>query len=505
MKVATATTEDSQNISFFLNIRLAWPERTCHSWSITRGRSFARMNVWKRLLTVLLLGETLALSQVPATKAAGASPQATALTRGGHAGLGAITATDERIAVLQNQVKESPDDYSRYDHLGAAYFQKARETGDIAYYELAEKTLNRSVALMPRNPTTVDPLVDLALVYMGEHRFTDALISTQQAIAAGTGNLVAFATEGDAYIDIGEYEQAAAAYDTLRTLGGAIASPLTLAYMADSRLSYLKFLSGETAESIRLMNQATVAALQLNIPKENLAWLYYEWGQRYFQAGDLQHADMAYSSALAADPGHYRSLAGLAQVRAAQEKLDDSIKLYKASVAIVPLPQYIADLGDIYLKTGQNREAQEQYDLVEYIGHLGKLNQVLHNRDLALFYADRGMKLTEAVQLARDELAVRQDIYTWDALAWVLFKNHQLPEAKQAIDKAQRLHTNDPILLFHAGMIEHALGNDAAAQDDLRRALAINPHFHIFYAQQAADTLAEVSHNQQMRSVNAAQ
>ena len=162
------------------------------------------MNVWKRLLTVLLLGETLALSQVPATKAAGASPQATALTRGGHAGLGAITATDERIAVLQNQVKESPDDYSRYDHLGAAYFQKARETGDIAYYELAEKTLNRSVALMPRNPTTVDPLVDLALVYMGEHRFTDALISTQQAIAAGTGNLVAFATEGDAYIDIGE-------------------------------------------------------------------------------------------------------------------------------------------------------------------------------------------------------------------------------------------------------------------------------------------------------------
>lgn len=463
------------------------------------------MNVWKRLLTVLLLGETLALSQVPATKAAGASPQATALTRGGHAGLGAITATDERIAVLQNQVKESPDDYSRYDHLGAAYFQKARETGDIAYYELAEKTLNRSVALMPRNPTTVDPLVDLALVYMGEHRFTDALISTQQAIAAGTGNLVAFATEGDAYIDIGEYEQAAAAYDTLRTLGGAIASPLTLAYMADSRLSYLKFLSGETAESIRLMNQATVAALQLNIPKENLAWLYYEWGQRYFQAGDLQHADMAYSSALAADPGHYRSLAGLAQVRAAQEKLDDSIKLYKASVAIVPLPQYIADLGDIYLKTGQNREAQEQYDLVEYIGHLGKLNQVLHNRDLALFYADRGMKLTEAVQLARDELAVRQDIYTWDALAWVLFKNHQLPEAKHAIDKAQRLHTNDPILLFHAGMIEHALGNDAAAQDDLRRALAINPHFHIFYAQQAADTLAEVSHNQQMRSVNAAQ
>ena len=329
-------------------------------------------------------------------------------------------------------------------------------------------------------------------------------ISAQEAIAAGTGNLVAFAIEGDAYTDIGEYEQATAAYDTLRTLGGAIASPLTLAYMADSRLSYLKFLSGDTAESVRLMNQATVAALQLNVPKENLAWLYYEWGQRYFQAGDLQHAEMAYSSALAADPSHYRSLAGLAQVRAAQGRFDDSIEFYKASVALVPFPQYIADLGDVYLKTGHSVEAQQQYDLVEYIGYLGKLNQVLNNRELALFYADRGIKLAQAVQLARNELAVRHDIYTWDTLAWALYKSHQFAEAKQAMDKAQRLHTKDPILLFHAGMIEHALGNDVASQDDLRRALAGNPHFHVFYAQLAADTLDEISRNQQMRSANAA-
>ncbi len=463
------------------------------------------MTIWKRVLAILLIGETLAFSQVPAAKAARADAQATVLSRGGQAGLGAITATDDRIAVLQNQVKESPDDYSRYDHLGAAYFQKARETGDIAYYELAEKTLSHSIALMPRDPSTVDPLVDLALVYMGEHRFTNALTTAQEAIAAGTGNLVAFATEGDAYIDIGEYEQAAAAYDTLRTLGGAIASPLTLAYMADSRLSYLKFLSGDTAESIHLMSQAIAAALQLNIPKENLAWLYYECGQRYFQAGDLNHADMAYSSALAADPSHYRSLAGLAQVRAAQGKFADSIESYKASIAIAPLPQYIADLGDIYLKTAHNVEAQQQYDLVEYIGYLGKLNQVLNNRELALFYADHGIKLAQAVELARNELAVRHDIYTWDTLAWALYKNHQLPEAKQAIDKAQRLHTNDPMLLFHAGMIEHAIGNSGAAQEDLRRALVINPHFHIFYAQQAADTFDEITRNQQVKTANASQ
>ncbi len=236
-----------------------------------------------------------------------------------------------------------------------------------------------------------------------------------------------------------------------------------------------------------------MSALQLNIPKENLAWLYYEWGQRFFQAGDLGHAERAYNSALAADPNHYRSLAGLAQVKAAEEDFEESIRLYKQSVAIIPFPQYIADLGDVYLRQGQNAKAQQQYDLVEYIANLGKLSQALNNRELALFYADRNIKLSQALQLARDEFNVRHDIYTWDTLAWVLYKNGQLQEAARAIEKAQQSQTNDPVILFHAGEIQHALGHEDAAQDNLGRALGINPHFHVLYAAQAATSLADIT------------
>lgn len=430
-------------------------------------------------------------------------PQAMPLSRGGKSGLGAIASTDERIVALQSQVKEHATDFARYDQLGSAYFQKARETGDISYYELAEKALDRSVALMPENTSNVDPLVDLALVYMGEHRFGDALVSTQRAIEEGSGSLTALAVEGDAYTDLGEYAQAAAAYQALRSLGTQTSSPLNVAYIADSRVSYLTFLNGDASESIRLMKEATMAALQLNIPRENLAWLYYEWGQRYFQTGDLHAAEMAYSSALAADPAHYRSLAGLAQVRASQERFDDSIKLYQSSLAILPFPQYIAELGDVYLRTGHATEAQQQYDLVEYIGYLGKLNQVLNNRELALFYADRNIKLDQAVLLARKELEVRHDIYTWDTLAWVLYRDHQFLEAERALERARALHTDDPLLLFHAGEIEHALGRDVDAERDLSNALRINPQFHVFYAQQAADSLKEISLLRQRNSPDA--
>jgi tetratricopeptide (TPR) repeat protein len=304
---------------------------------------------------------------------------------------------------------------------------------------------------------------------------------------------------------MGDYDEAAAAYNSVQTLGRITTSTLSLAYLSDSRLAYLSYLSGNSAEAIRLMKSAIAAALQTSVPHENLAWLYFELGERYFQAGDLENAGLSYQSGISAEADHYRSLAGLAKVRAAQGRLEESIQLYQRSISIIPFPVYVAELGDVYKKLAQAKEAQQQYDLVEYIGHLDKLNQVLANRELALFYADQGIKLPEALELARKELEVRHDIYTWDTLGWVLYKNGRYQEASEASNKALALHTNDSLLLFHAGMICQKLGKDADAQDFLNRALKINPHFHIFHAEMASRTLEELSRAQgrDLRSSNA--
>jgi tetratricopeptide (TPR) repeat protein len=419
---------------------------------------------------------------------------------------GRVAETDGLILKLQERVKKAPKDFTGYDNLGAAYFQKARESGDIHYYNLAEQTLKKSLELAPADFGSADPLVHISLVYMGEHRFTDALETSQRAIALGSGNLAAFAVEGDAFTDMGDYDEALSAYQTIQKLGGATISPPRLAYMVDSRLAYLRFLHGDTADAIKMMNSAVEAALQTRQPKENLAWLYFELGERYFQAGELASAGLAYSSGFAADTNHYRSLAGLAKVMAAQGNLEESVRLYQRSIEIIPFPVYLAELGDVYRKLGKTKEAEEQYDLVEYIGRLGQLNQVLANRELALFYADRGIKLPEALTLARNELKVRQDIYTWDTLAWVLYKNGRDEEASDASQKALSLNTGDSLLLFHAGMIKRSLAQHSQAKDLLDHALRLNPHFHIFYADLAKRTLNDLSQpaSADPRSKNAA-
>jgi tetratricopeptide (TPR) repeat protein len=124
---------------------------------------------------------------------------------------------------------------------------------------------------------------------------------------------------------------------------------------------------------------------------------------------------------------------------------------------------------------------------------LGHINQVLHNRDLALFYADHGIKLDEALALAHKEFEVRHDVYTWDALAWALYKNGKYPEASDAMQNALRPGTRDALLLFHAGMIDAALGQTAQAKESLEQALTINPHFHVLYAEEARRQLNQLA------------
>jgi len=398
------------------------------------------------------------------------------------------TGTGHLIRNAQTTVVRNPNDAAGYAGLGAAYFQRARETGDVSDYQLAEQSLTKSLDLVSADFSADAALGTMAEVCMGEHRFADALTYAQKALSLGTGDVSPFAIVGDAYADMGEYHKAGAAYGRL-TPRDMTLSPRA-AYARDSRVSYLKFIAGDTPGAISLMKTAVTEGVEAQLPSENLAWLYYELGEYETQAGDSASADAAYMTALSTHPGDYRALAALGKLRANNGRYAEAIELYQKAIAVVPMPVFVAELGDLYAKSGNRAEAQKQYALVEYIGLLGHINQVLHNRDLAIFYADHDMKLAESLGLAQKELEVRHDVYTWDGVAWALYKNGKLKEAAKASEQAMRFGTRDSLLLFHAGMIAKRLGQREQAGNDLKEALQINPHFHLLYADTAQQQLS---------------
>jgi tetratricopeptide (TPR) repeat protein len=403
------------------------------------------------------------------------------------------TGTERLIKNMQTRVQSNPKDPAAYSALGAAFFQRARETGDVEDFQQAEQALNRSLDLNSADFSAAPAYSAMAEVCMGEHRFSDAVTYAQKALALGSGDLSPFAIVGDANADMGEYERAAIAYSRLDVSGESAADPHNI-YVRDSRTSWLKFVSGDTRGAIRLMQSAVAAGTEARLPAENLAWLYYELGEYESQAGDVAAANSAYLTALTIHPGDYRAMAALGKLRGNQGLYAEAIKLYQSAVAVVPMPMFVAELGDMYTKAGNSAEAKKQYQLVEYIGLLGHINQVLHNRDLALFYADHDIKLDEALALAHEEFEVRHDIYTWDALAWALYKNGKYQEARDAMDHALRPGAKDALLFFHSGMILRHLGQSSLAQERLQTALSINPQFHVIYADVA---------RQQLKTLNA--
>jgi tetratricopeptide (TPR) repeat protein len=399
------------------------------------------------------------------------------------------TGTERMIHRMQALVAAQPKDAAAYSGLGAAFFQRARETGDVEDFQLAEQALTKSLDLVSSDLTATAPLETMAEVCMGEHRFSDALDYAEKALALGSGDLSPFAIVGDAYADMGEYEKAGIAYSRLQPIAIGIPLAADEAYEQTTRTAYLKFIAGDTDAAIAEMRTAIGEGMQAHLPSENLAWLYYELGEFSFQAGQIQAAANAYFSALTIYPGDYRALAGLGKVRASQGKYKEAITFYQSAIAVVPMPLYVTELGDIYAKLGETAEAEKQYKLVEYIGLLGHINQVLHNRDLALFYANHDRNLPEALALAHKEFEVRSDIYTWDALAWALYKNGRYQEASDAMEHASRLGTKDPMLLFHAGMISAKLNHPDQAAAEIGEAMKINPHFNVLYAATAEQEL----------------
>jgi tetratricopeptide (TPR) repeat protein len=405
-------------------------------------------------------------------------------------------ATDDSIKRLQARVKRSPDDHAGYAALGAAYLQKGRETADAADYELAKGALEKSLDLLSNDPGAAFAMTQMAAVCMVEHRFEDALTWAQKALALGSGDPSAWAIAGDALADMGDYKGSAEAYSRLKSSYGSKDENLAFVYQQDSRMSFLRFVSGDPQGAIQLMQSAVDTAVEIHMPAENIAWSRYQLGEEFFLAGETSEAARAYLASLDEYPNYYRALAGLAKVRVSQGRYTDAVKLYKAAIAAVPYPEYAAALGDIYQKIGQQEEAKKHYELVEFTGYLSQLNQQIHNRDLALFYADHGLKLRESLVLARRELEVRRDIYTWDVLAWSLYKNQKLQEAADAISHALEQGTRDPQLFFHAGMIYEKLGNSSKAKEYLDHALQINPEFHVTYADTAKRTLEEMKNRQ---------
>lgn len=387
-------------------------------------------------------------------------------------------AADRAIAAYRRGLQRRPTDPWTHYRLGDAYVQKFRATADPSWLALAERALRRSLALEPEQASARR---HLAYVLYSRHEFDDAAREAARAVAVDPKDSHAWGVLGDAHLEVGRYAEAEAAYRRMLDTGDDL--------YAHARSAALRSLRGDVGGAIRALEMALARGRAEGRPAEALAWVEWQLGQEYWNRGDLDTAERAYRASLTTVPGYHRALAGLAQVLSARGQGSEAVPLLEQAIAVVPQLDYVVALGELHAALGRPDAAERQYALAEHIGRLSALNQVLYNRELAWFYADHDRRLDEALRLARRELETRQDVHAHDLLAWTLYKAGQPAAARASMAEALRLGTRDAQLFYHAGMIERALGNTAAAAAYLRQALATNPRFHPRHADEARRAL----------------
>jgi tetratricopeptide (TPR) repeat protein len=389
-------------------------------------------------------------------------------------GAGAQTGYADRIiASAQERARANPGDYKAYAELGLAFQQKARETNDPSYYAQAEDALQSALAIAP---DYYDAAAGMGTLNLSLHEFRAALDWGLKAQALLPERAYAYGVVGDAQIELGDYEGAVRSFQRMVDLRPDLGSY--------SRVSYARELYGDVPGAIEAMRQAIRAG---SPAAENTAWCRFQLGNLYFNSGQLDKAEQAYSESLLGYPGYLHAYAGLAQVRWAQGNTAEAIDYYKEAVATVPLPQYLTALGDLYTARGDTVAAREQYDTVLYIFKVFEAGGVNVDIEKAAFLADHDLEIASSVTMAEAAASARQDVNTLDTLAWAYFGAGRYDEAEAIMRKGMRLGTQNALFFYHLGMIQIAQGNEAEGKASLEHALAINPHFSILRAQQAAE------------------
>jgi len=386
-----------------------------------------------------------AAAVVPQLKMRSASTTSESLRLAPAVGMPGAPATSadglkQRIAEMDTRLQSQPRDAAAALLLADALLRQARASND-------GRPANRAAAVLRTvltdDPGQYDALRLLGAVYLSQHRFRDALETGRRARAARPTDAWNHGVIGDALLELGDYDAAFAAFDTMASI-----RPGADAY---ARISYARELRGDLAGALEAMELAGAATSPHDA--EAKAWYTAQTGELTLRMGRLADAERAYRHAVFFYPDYPHAVVGLGKVKMARGERDAALAIFRDQFRRTPTVDLAARIGDILAVQGAVEETAHYYQLAE---ELAGPPPAQTEASLALFLADHDRKLPEALKIAQAVAATRHDIVTDDALAWALFKTGRVDEAATWSQRALRTGTRDERILSHAAAIREA-------------------------------------------------
>lgn len=373
---------------------------------------------------------------------------------------------DQPLTDQQRRTRLLLDNPDEWVLVGKGWVRKARRSADPGFYLNVEACAD---AALHADPGSIGALELRSLVRMNDHRFVEARDVAEDILLRDPNHPVALGTLSDALLELGQFDEAAAAAQRMVDVRPDMASY--------SRAAYLRWLQGDRANAKLFMRYA-LNGRDARDP-EPTAWTLAQAGSLYWNEGDYDGADALFVEAIKWLPNYPAALVGRARVALSRNRPKVALELLEKAYQMNPLAETAWLLGDGREMMGDKAGAEREYERVVQLGNRGD------RLTLAQFYATKNRAHDDAIRLIEEEREVRGGTYVEDVYAWVLFRAGKLPQARQAIERALLLGTPDARLLYHAGAIRVADG-DNTGLELIRKALALNPKFDWTGAAEAA-------------------
>jgi len=389
---------------------------------------------------------------------------------------------DQLITFYETQARRDPGDQITRRMLGAEYLQRFRETGDLTDVTRALAVAETSLRLQPGGNNAA--LSVLASGDVALHRFGPALHAEREAMLADPSDDNAPAQAASILMELGRYDEADR---MLISSHGTDPNPTWLSI----RARYNELHGRLASARLEMAQAAQMVDRMISVSAYARSWYHLRLAQLAFEAGDGNAASAEFDESLRIFPDNAMALLYEAKFYRAHGEWDRALAAATRSAQLYPLPQALGYQADAQRALGDASGARKTDELIRAEQRLFNV-QGVNDRLLAMYYAEHDEHLDDALAAARSDLAKRGDeVYADDTMAWVLAAMQRWTEARAYAERAMRFDTVDPELQYHAGIIAIHTGHVEEGRRRLEAALATDPQFHPFYADEARRVLAQ--------------
>ena len=235
-----------------------------------------------------------------------------------------------------------------------------------------------------------------------------------------------------------------------------LADPATAIRIARERIA-----AGDMPGAIRRLSAYVYNHPSDVIPKRFL-------GDLYFRAGDTTRAELLYTDILRDYPGDRETHNRLGTVYATQNKVDQAIKEFDASLpgtdSVADLVQLHQRRGDLAVYRAQVERIAAQYpNSADMQAELGQVYSAMHQSYEATVYFKRALD------------SEQNNLTALNGLGLAMMDLHDYTSATQQFQKCLRIEPDSFQCLDNLGAAQLEEGNNAAAQVTLTKAHDIAP------------------------------